>query len=442
MAGEGGTTSSGVTPGGPSPRGGVGKPGAGAPLPSGEAAGLLARTGDAKAADTGAISRLRAWAAARAESDLISRLEDEPWQFDFFTLMRRMESMHADRPRLGWSQRPSEDATRLCQEPSLAFSPCTVARYRSPRGNSPPRLFVNFLGLLGPNGPLPLHLTEHARHRERHHRDSTFSRFMDVFNHRMVCFFYRAWVINNQSASFDRAWPGAAGGKGWAVRVPVDRGPEMGALDRVTEPEGAARDRFGWDDRYATYVGSLFGIGMESLRERDAVSDVSKLHFAGRLGSPTRCSEGLEEILGAYFKVPTRVEEFVGRWMPIPVESRLELGRTRLTGSLGETAVIGSRVWDCSTGFRIVMGPMGLADYERLLPIEAPGGASFRRLKAWVRQYAGDAYFWDTQLILRATDVPKTVLGKGQRLGWTTWLRGQEVARDRGDLYLRSCRDM
>lgn len=437
MAGEGRTTSAHVN----QPRPSAASPAASTPASQGPSSGQTPP-------ENGALSRIRAWAAARAESDLISRLEDEPWQFDFFTLMRRMESMHADRPRLGWSQRPSEDAARICQEPSLTFAPCTVARYRAPRGNAPPRLFVNFLGLLGPNGPLPLHLTEHARHRERHHRDSAFARFLDVFNHRMVSFFYRAWLINNHAASFDRAWPAAVDGKGWALRIPVDRGPEMEALDRVGTPTGVAAERFGWDDRYASYAGSLFGLGMESLRERDAVADIAKLHFTGRLAAPTRNAEGLQAILTAYFKIPTRIEQFVGRWMPIPTESRLELGRTRLTGTLGQTAVIGSRVWDCSTGFRLVMGPMSLSDYERLLPIAAPGGASFRRLRAWVRQYAGDAYFWDTQMVLRSSHVPRTVLGGGKndqgagpRLGWTTWLRGAAEQNDRGDLFLRTCRD-
>ena len=44
-------------------------------------------------------------------------------------------------------------------------------------------------GLLGPNGPLPLHLTEYVRERLRHHADPTFARFLDLFHHRFALFF-------------------------------------------------------------------------------------------------------------------------------------------------------------------------------------------------------------------------------------------------------------
>lgn len=413
-----------------------------APRP--ERAGAPAPRPPAPVQDAGALERLRAWAEQRAQSELIARLEDEPWRFDFFTVVRRLEAMNPDRPRMGFSQRPSEDPVRFAQEPSLAFAPCTVQRYRGARGNSPSRLFVNFMGLLGPNGPLPLHLTEHAMQRERHAKDPTFSRFLDVFNHRMICLFYRGWVSSNQAALFDRGWPMAGGERGWARRVPIDRGPENDALERLQSPPASARGRFGWDDRFAMYVGSLFGLGMNSLRERDRVPDVGKLHFAGWLAGQTRSAEGLEKIVGTYFGIPTRVVQFVGRWVAIPDESRLRLGESQQTGLLGTTAVIGSRFWDCSSGFRLEMGPMNLSDYERLLPVPPPGGENFGRLVDWVRTYAGDALFWDVRLTLRASQVPGTTLGGGNRLGWTTWMMkssGSISERDRGDLVLRPCGD-
>ena len=55
------------------------------------------------------------------------------------------------------------------------------------------------------------------------------------------------------------------------------------------------------DQRYATYLGSLFAIGMEALQDRDAVPDPAKLYFTGRLSSQTRNAEGLEAILRSIF---------------------------------------------------------------------------------------------------------------------------------------------
>ena len=60
--------------------------------------------------------------------------------------------------------------------------------------------------------------------------------------------------------------------------------------------------------------------------------------------------------------------------LDLPANSRLELGRTPVTGTLGQSAVLGARVWDRQSKFRLVLGPLGFADYERLLP----GGDTLR----------------------------------------------------------------
>ena len=96
------------------------------------------------------------------------------------------------------------------------------------------------------------------------------------------------------------------------------------------------------------------------------------------------------------------------------------------------TAVIGERVWDCQHRFRIVMGPMNLEEFQRFLP----GSDSLRRLVAWVRNYVGDELLWDVNLILQKEEVPPLQLGEGTRLGWTTWLSSQPLARDADDLKL------
>jgi predicted component of type VI protein secretion system len=46
----------------------------------------------------------------------------------------------------------------------MIFAPAELAAWW-PASGRPARLLVYFFGLLGPNGPLPLHLTEYARER-------------------------------------------------------------------------------------------------------------------------------------------------------------------------------------------------------------------------------------------------------------------------------------
>lgn len=330
--------------------------------------------------------------ATAARDAFLAALAAAPEQFDFYQVLRRIEALYADLPRLGTAPRPSQEPVRLGQEPSLAFAPATLSDFDPATATRPARLVSRFLGLFGPNGPLPLHLTEYAHDRRHNLHDPTFVRFADLFHHRMLSLFYRAWAAAQPTVSYDR--------------------PQR--------------------DSFAVYVGSLFGVGPAEMRNRDAMPDLAKLHFAGRLGAQTRNAEGLRALLSAFFTVPVAIREFVGEWLVLSPDARCLLGRTRETGSLGTTATVGGRVWSAHHKFRIVVGPMRFAEYERLLP----GGDSLARLSAIVRNYAGDELSWDVNLVLREDEVPALALGRQGRLGWTSWL-GRPKGRDVDDLKLR-----
>jgi len=319
-------------------------------------------------------------------------LEREPWAFDLFQALRRLEAEHADKPLLGRSRRPSEDAIRLGQEPSLAFAPSTIARFERSPGH-PPRLSVYVLGLLGPNGPLPLHLTEYARGRARSYGDTALARFLDVFHHRMLSLFYRAWASSRPTVHLDRP----------------------------------ANDRFG------VWIGATFGQGAPAFANRDEIPDLAKRHYAARLSLQTRNAEGLEAIVLDFFGVPARVVPFRGTWLDIPQEALWRLGTSRDGGELGVSTTVGARLWDRAQSFRLALGPLSLADYERFLP----GGPALRRLAALVKNYLGDELDWDVNLILDRDAVPPFPLGGPVRLGTTTWLSGRKPERDPADLVLR-----
>jgi type VI secretion system protein ImpH len=89
-------------------------------------------------------------------------------------------------------------------------------------------------------------------------------------------------------------------------------------------------------------------------------------------------------------------------------------------------------VWSRQHKFRLVFGPLGFADYQRLLP----DGGSFHRLVPLVRNYAGDVLAWDIAPILRRDEVPELRLGRQGRLGWTTWLMPRRSEADAADLFL------
>jgi type VI secretion system protein ImpH len=328
---------------------------------------------------------------------LIERLKKNPYGFDFFRAVRLLECRRPDLPRVGFSLSPSEDPVRFCQKPSLRFAPASLDSVSADGNGSVPKMAVNFFGLFGPNAPLPPHITEYALEREMHHKDRTITAFFNVFHHRLLCLFYRAWAANQKVADLDR-------------------------------PK---------DQRYAVYIGASFGIGMEALQERDAVPDPAKLFFSGRLACQSRNAEGLEAILREYFHIPAEVQPFTGRWLHLPPDSLCQIGKSLESGSLGINTIAGSRFWDSQLSFRMRFGPMGLEDYERMLP----KGDSFERLKYWVLNYCGEHFFWDVQLVLRADEVPSACLGKTGRLGWTTWVKTKPFGKDADELILNPGRD-
>jgi type VI secretion system protein ImpH len=323
---------------------------------------------------------------------LTQQLAQAPFAFDFFRAVRLLECFERESPRVGYSRSPGEDVLRFSQNPSLNFAPSTIESFQADGPGSVPKMWVRFFGLFGPNGPLPPHLTEYAHERQLNYGDRTLAAFANVFHHRLISFFYRAWADNQKSVDLDR-------------------------------PN---------DQRFAMFLGSFLGIGMESLQGRDPVQDWAKLYFAGRLACQTRNAEGLEAILGAYFEVPSQVEPFAGRWIDLPADCICRLGGPEESTSLGLSTIVGSSFWECQLSFRIRLGPMKLADYERLLP----GGGAFERLRCWVANYCGWHYLWDAQLVLLLQEVPDICLGKSGRLGWTTWLKTGPLGRDPDDLVL------
>jgi type VI secretion system protein ImpH len=171
---------------------------------------------------------------------------------------------------------------------------------------------------------------------------------------------------------------------------------------------------------------------MGSLRDRDAMPDLAKLHFTGRLASHTRNPEGLTAILCSFFEVPVHVEEFVPAWVTLPATSLCRLGIDPATATLGTTATAGSRIRLHHHRFRLRIGPLRLRDYERLLP----GRPSMRRLIPIVRNYIGDELGWGVNLLLRHDEVPQTRLGRSGQLGWTSWIGTRRSRAPADDLSL------
>lgn len=320
---------------------------------------------------------------------LYARFCQTPEAYHIFLALRVIEAQHATAPALGQSRRPRQDQVRLGQQPSMAFAPSTIQSFDPPDGAGPGKLTNLFFGLFGPHGPLPSHLTEYARERQRNFRDPTFVAFADMLTHRSMSLLYRAWCTGQPAPSLDRG--------------------QAGAMEQK--------------------VAAIAGFMGDTLRNRDEMPDLSKRHFAGHLGRRTKNAQGLSAILSAFFNARVRLQEFVGSWLELEPGDRWHLGGPE---TLGSGTIIGSRVWSRAAKFRIRVGPLSLDDYLRLLP----GTPALGRLVAIVRNYCGDALDWDVNLVLAGEQVPSSVLGRETRLGQTSWLGMHGGGGDADDLYL------
>jgi len=323
---------------------------------------------------------------------LIQKLQSDPYGFDFFRALRAIENEFEEKPKIGCSLSPNDDAVRFGQSADLSFQTSTIEGVTPNEHGHPPRINMRFFGLLGPNGPLPAHLTEFTRDRVRNARDTTLASFFNVFHHRVISLFYRAWAVNQKSVDQDR--PG--------------------------------------ESKFPDYIGSFFGIGQPLMRGRDSVPDNAKIYYAGRLSAQTRNVEGLEAILGDFFEVPATVENLIGHWLSLPREYQCGLGVSRDSAALGENSVLGERVWDVQTRFRVRLGPLKFSRYADFLPF----GKSFKRLNDWIAFYTSLQFRWDIQLQLAAAEVPPIQLGMGSLLGWTSWLQSQPRTEDSDDLII------
>lgn len=322
------------------------------------------------------------------------RLLDEPGSHHIFLALRIIEAQYADAPQLGKSRRPREDAVRLGQEARMAFAPNTIRSFKGPDATGPGALTNRFFGFFGPHGPLPSHLTEYARERQINNRDPSFVAFANMLTHRLMSLMYRAWVTGQPAVDLDR----------------------------------------GAGSQFESHVAALAGLHGSGLRDRDSMPDMAKRHFAGRMSSGTKNAEGLLGILSGFFHAPFKMQEFVGSWLDLEADDRWQLGAPGKfgAGGLGQSTSIGTRVWSRTSKFRLIVGPVSLQDYERLLP----GDASMDKMTSIVRSYLGDALDWDVNIVLKADEVPSAVLGGDTRLGQTSWIGKRPTEGDADDLFL------
>jgi type VI secretion system protein ImpH len=309
-------------------------------------------------------------------------LDEEPYLFQFFQAVRLMSRMAPRKQVVGGFNNPANEVVRFGANPDVSF-PASEVQSLEQRAGAPPLMRVNFMGLNGPQGVLPRTYSELVNDRIRA-RDHTVRDFLDLFNHRIISLFYQSW----QKFHFE---------------IPYERGER---------------------DRFSHYVLALLGLNTPGLQNRQDVADDSLLFYGGILSMHSRSATGLRQVLWDYFNVPVEIEQFVGAWYPVELESQCCLGENGgYSEQLGFGAVVGNETWDQQSRVRIQLGPLTLEQFEDFLP----GREGHRQLRSLTRFYTGGEYDVEVQLILRRQDVLACELkardDEGPQLGWTSWVK-------------------
>jgi type VI secretion system protein ImpH len=326
---------------------------------------------------------------AVAPSALERRLREDPTAFEFFQAVYLLEEMLPERERVGGFVDPAREAVRFGVPQSIAF-PASELQTLEMDPDDAARMTVNFMGLTGPHGVLPLYYTLLAAERVRA-RDGAMRDFLDIFHHRIISLFYRAWAKYRVAATYD-------------------------GTDR---------------DALTLHLMDLIGFGAAGLRGRLPIRDESLLFYSGLLSLRSRPAKALEQMLADYFDVPVVIEQFVGAWYPLTESAQCGIGEeTDASNQLGLGAVAGDEVWDQQSRVRIRLGPLTLHQYEDFLP----GGSAYEPLRAFTRLFGRDELEFEIKLVLARDEVPGCTLGaddgEALPLGWCTWIRTTPFARD------------
>ena len=321
---------------------------------------------------------------------LDQKLLDEPYRFEFFQAVRILERLFADRKPVGGNALPHEEVARFRSRIALDFPSSEVHEIREVENGAVDRktteMLVNFMGLVGVSGVLPTHYTELVLDRIRH-RDTAMWAFLDIFTHRAVSLFYRAWR---------------------KYRFPV--GYESG------------------DDSFTEYLFAFAGLATPGLRGRLNLADEALLPYGGLIAQKPHSTNALENLLSDYFGTKASVAQFFGQWLALGKSDVSRLGKQNSV--VGANLIAGTKVWDQQSKFRVRLGPMSFQQFQAFLP----NGNAHKPLDSIIRYMVGTEVDFDVQLVLAAKQVPSSILTtralRRPMLGWTSFLKTQPFAAD------------
>ena len=318
-----------------------------------------------------------------------------PYQYDFHTVLRCLECAYNRAPRLGESTKPKDDLVRLSQQPFLHCPNSAIHNFQPKVKKKPAQLSSYLFGLFGPNGPLPIHITEYIRQRSLQEKDTTASAFLNLFHHRLLSYYYRAWADSEPVTH-------------------LDRHSSSNILNTIIHSlSGAHTDKK--NPKNNKKIGDF--------------NDLEQYYYAGHLSAKHRPAEGLASILSHYFKCQFTIDQFTPRWVNIPKQDQTCLSRTlSTTKQLGYNMMLGKKVLSAQQQINIVMYSNTFKRFTDFLPNQKKDLNSLINI---IKRYLGSTFEWQLIIKIKSDQVPQWQLGQTTHLGWTLWLTTPKLITQR-----------
>lgn len=311
----------------------------------------------------------------RADSALEDQILKQTYEFDFHQAIRILEALNPGCVPLGEGGDPREEAVSI--KARITYSVSSSDLYSLSYDTVTPTLSINFLGIAGIQGPLPMPYTELLVERLRQ-KDTSFLDFLDIFNHRLASLWHRARRKTVLGMSF----------------LPPEQTPAgKSFLD-------------------------LIGLESEYLQNKLVIPDRVLLSNAALLWQRPRSATGLKVVLEAFFKKPIKIIQFIGKWRASIAEDQSRIGINGQYNALGQDALLGCRSWHQASSLAIQIGPLSWGEFLDYIHQKE----HYLEMRDLSYFYTGIGTNLFLKLILIKEQIPPTALNSQFALGQTTWL--------------------
>ncbi|WP_330148526.1 type VI secretion system baseplate subunit TssG [Shewanella oncorhynchi] len=296
--------------------------------------------------------------------------KDSPESFDFYQavyfLQKQLSSQELHWHSVGRDAFPEQELIRFKSVQHLGFPGQAISKVESKDYDSADKqafnIHVSFMGLTGPSGVMPQHYSELMLQRLKL-KDRTMRDFFDIFNHRLISLYYRAWEKHQFACHY-------------------------GSQQFSQDP-------------FSQVVLKLVG----------SASNLNS-YYAGAFVAKNRGAQFLKQILTDFLGAEIEIKSLQGHWISLNASECSYLASgvkpEGVNAELGKSMMLGQKVWDVSSIIDINIKATSEV-LRKLLPSQSLN----LLVQKLVKEYLAPQVKARVTLVGRYIDFPTVRLGAG-----------------------------